>query len=1370
MVWRGGIRKISASAASGNKMAVGSVNVTTGALWALNDGTPANGEALGTISTTAVASSFGAILVNNTGQTLTTFTLSYTGEQWYQGATLDTTPLSFFYQVGGTSLTGTVASLGSEINVPSLGFTPPNSGTSGSEDGTLAANQVPVNGTVSGVSWAPGQTLVIYWNKGTGVSGGNGLGIANVSFSAAGGAAPTITSAASASFVSGTGGNFTVTDTGSPTPTLAETVTLPSGVTFTPATGVLAVGATAANGVYNLTFTANNGVGSQASQSFTLTVGTPPTITSATYASFVSGTGGNFTVTDTGSPTPTLAETVLLPSGITFTPATAVLAVGASAANGVYNLTFTANNGVGSQASQSFTLAVGTPPAITSATSVSYVGGTGGNFTVTDTGSPTPTLAETVSLPSGVTFTPATGVLAVGATAAKGVYNLTFTANNGVGSQASQGFTLNVGTPPAITSATSVSYVGGIGGNFTVTDTGSPTPTLAETATLPSGVTFTPATGVLAVSASATNGVYNLTFTANNGVGSQASQGFTLNVGTPPAITSATSVSYVGGTGGNFTLTDTGSPTPTLAETVSLPSGVTFTPATGVLAVGASTANGMYNLTFTANNGVGSQASQSFTLTVGTPPAITSATSVSYVGGTGGNFTVTDTGSPTPTQAETVTLPSGITFTPATGVLAVGASATDGVYNLTFTANNGVGSQASQSFTLTVGTPPAITSATSVSYVGGIGGNFTVTDTGSPTPTLAETATLPGGVTFTPGTGVLAVGATAANGVYNLTFTANNGVGSQASQSFTLTVGTPPAITSANSVSYVGGTGGNFAVTDTGSPTPSLAETATLPSGVTFTPATGVLAVSTTAANGVYPLTFTANNGVGSQASQSFTLTVGTPPAITSANSVSYVGGIGGNFTVTDTGSPTPTLAETAILPSGVTFTPATGVLAVGATAANGVYNLTFTANNGVGSQASQSFTLTVGTPPAITSANSVSYVGGTGGNFTVTDTGSPTPTLAATATLPSGVTFTPATGVLAVSTTAANGVYPLTFTANNGVGSQASQSFTLTVGTPPAITSANSVSYVGGIGGNFTVTDTGSPTPTLAETVTLPSGVTFTPATGVLAVGASAADGVYNLTFTANDGVGSQASQSFTLTVGTPPAITSATSVSYVGGIGGNFTVTDTGSPTPTLAETAILPSGVTFTPGTGVLAVGATAANGVYNLAFTANNGVGSQASQSFTLTVGTPPAITSANSVSYVGGIGGNFTVTDTGSPTPTLAETVTLPSGVTFTPATGVLAVGASAANGVYNLTFTANNGVGSQASQIFTLTVGTPPAITSATSVSYIGGTGGNFTVTDPGSPTPTLAETVTLPQRRYVLLRQPASSKLARRQPTVCTT
>jgi len=48
-------------------------------------------------------------------------------------------------------------------------------------------------------------------------------------------------------------------------------------------------------------------------------------------------------------------------------------------------------------------------------------------------------------------------------------------------------------------------------------------------------------------------------------------------------------------------------------------------------------------------------------------------------------------------------LPSGVTFNAATGVLAgTPAAGTGGTYNITFTAHNGIGSDATQSFTLTV--------------------------------------------------------------------------------------------------------------------------------------------------------------------------------------------------------------------------------------------------------------------------------------------------------------------------------------------------------------------------------------------------------------------------------------------------------------------------------------------------------------------------------------------------------------------------------------------------------------------------------------------------------------------------------------------
>ena len=98
-----------------------------------------------------------------------------------------------------------------------------------------------------------------------------------------------------------------------------------------------------------------------------------------------------------------------------------------------------------------------------------------------------------------------------------------------------QAFTLTVQQAPAITSAASTTFTVGTPGTFTVTTTGFPTPTVSQTGTLPTGVTFTPATRVLGGTATQT-GAFPLVFTATNGVSPDATQNFTLNV-VCPAIT-----------------------------------------------------------------------------------------------------------------------------------------------------------------------------------------------------------------------------------------------------------------------------------------------------------------------------------------------------------------------------------------------------------------------------------------------------------------------------------------------------------------------------------------------------------------------------------------------------------------------------------------------------------------------------------------------------------------------------------------------------------------------------------------------------------------------------------------------------------------
>jgi hypothetical protein len=95
--------------------------------------------------------------------------------------------------------------------------------------------------------------------------------------------APGITSASSTTFTVGTQGSFTVTDTGLPTPTLGVSGTLPVGVTFNASTGVLSgTPAAGTSGTYNLTFSANNDVGT-ASQNFTLTIFQPATISGTVF-------------------------------------------------------------------------------------------------------------------------------------------------------------------------------------------------------------------------------------------------------------------------------------------------------------------------------------------------------------------------------------------------------------------------------------------------------------------------------------------------------------------------------------------------------------------------------------------------------------------------------------------------------------------------------------------------------------------------------------------------------------------------------------------------------------------------------------------------------------------------------------------------------------------------------------------------------------------------------------------------------------------------------------------------------------------------------------------------------------------------------
>jgi Bacterial Ig-like domain (group 3)/Putative Ig domain len=142
-------------------------------------------------------------------------------------------------------------------------------------------------------------------------------------------------------------------------------------------------GVPAANGVYPITITASNGVGSAATQSFTLTVNQAPAFTSANSAAFMVGTAGSFTVAAAGFPAPGIAESGALPSGVGFVDngnGTGTLS-GIAIASGTFNIGFTASNSAGN-ATQNFTLAVSAKtPTVTALTSSANPSTTGQSVT-----------------------------------------------------------------------------------------------------------------------------------------------------------------------------------------------------------------------------------------------------------------------------------------------------------------------------------------------------------------------------------------------------------------------------------------------------------------------------------------------------------------------------------------------------------------------------------------------------------------------------------------------------------------------------------------------------------------------------------------------------------------------------------------------------------------------------------------------------------------------------------------------------------------------------------------------------------------------------------------------------------------------------
>ncbi len=347
-------------------------------------------------------------------------------------------------------------------------------------------------------------------------------------------------------------------------------------------------------------------------------VNTPPTITSANSTTFTVGSFGTFQVTATGYPAAmTFSESGTLPGGVTLSSSGVLSGTPVAGSGGVYTFTITASNGVSPNATQLFTLTVDQAPAITSANHTTFTVGSFGSFQVTTTGYPPPTLYEIGSLPTGVTFSSSGLLSGTPAAGSGGIYVFTIVATNGISPDATQTFTLTVDQAPIITSANSTTFQVGLHGSFQVTATGFPTSiTFSTTGPLPNGVTLSSSGLLSGTPAVGTQGIYNFTIVASNGIPPNGTQAFTLMVDLAPTITSVNHTTFTIGKLGTFHVTATGFPTPTFSESGALPTGVTLSSAGLLSGTPAPGTAGVYHIVITASNGALPNATQNFTLTV----------------------------------------------------------------------------------------------------------------------------------------------------------------------------------------------------------------------------------------------------------------------------------------------------------------------------------------------------------------------------------------------------------------------------------------------------------------------------------------------------------------------------------------------------------------------------------------------------------------------------------------------------------------------------------------------------------------------------------------------------------------------------------
>ena len=234
-------------------------------------------RAFGGVQSGSLVPTIGAAFTNNTGQTITSALVSYTGEQWRIGALGRTDRLDFQISTNATSLT-----TGTWTDVNALDFVAPvQTGSVGALDGNSAPNRTAISSTINGLAIPNGASFWIRWTDLNATGADDGLGVDDFCLTPNGSPQPpSITNGPPPSpVVVGSPYSFTYTASGNPAPTFSVTGgVLPPGLMLSSSGTLSGTATSGGTGVYaDITVTASNGNLPNATQTFSLTTATRAT-------------------------------------------------------------------------------------------------------------------------------------------------------------------------------------------------------------------------------------------------------------------------------------------------------------------------------------------------------------------------------------------------------------------------------------------------------------------------------------------------------------------------------------------------------------------------------------------------------------------------------------------------------------------------------------------------------------------------------------------------------------------------------------------------------------------------------------------------------------------------------------------------------------------------------------------------------------------------------------------------------------------------------------------------------------------------------------------------------------------------------------